>query len=133
MADYFEHWLDIGRKGDADKLPKIFYVNWFRKDDDGKFLWPGFGENSRVLEWVFRRCDGDAEAVETAIGLVPAEGALNTDGLDISPDAVKQLLEVDEQAVKAELTQVREHLAKFGDNLPAQVRRQFDVLEERLG
>ena len=74
MADYFGHWLDIGVRGDAAKLPRIFYVNWFRKDDDGRFLWPGFGENSRVLEWIFRRCDGEAEAVETPIGRVPAPG-----------------------------------------------------------
>jgi len=132
MADYFEHWLEIGRRGDADKLPKIFYVNWFRKDDDGKFLWPGFGENSRVLEWVFRRCDGDAEASETPIGLVPAEGALNTEGLELSPDALRTLLSVDTDALKAELTQVREHLAKFGDSLPAPIRKHFDALEERL-
>src|ERR671931_1032729 len=97
MADYFEHWLKIGRRGDADKLPKIFYVNWFRKDDDGKFLWPGYGENSRVLKWVFRRCDGEAEAVETPIGLVPAEGALNTSGVDVDLDA---LLSVEEDGLR---------------------------------
>src|SRR3954467_1752407 len=133
MADYFEHWLEIGRKGDADKLPKIFYVNWFRKDDDGKFLWPGFGENSRVREWVFRRCDGKADAVETAIGNVPAEGSLNVDGLDITDEQLRELLTVDEEALKAELTQVREHLAKFGENLPAPIREHFDALEEKLG
>jgi len=133
MADYFEHWLEIGRKGDTDKLPRIFYVNWFRKDDDGKFIWPGFGENSRVLEWVFRRCDGQAEGTETPIGIVPGEGQLNVDGLDISPEALRELLTVDEEALKAELTQVREHLAKFGDRLPDEVRKQFDALEERLG
>jgi phosphoenolpyruvate carboxykinase (GTP) len=133
MADYFEHWLEIGRKGDADKLPRIFYVNWFRKDGDGKFLWPGFGENSRVLEWVFRRCDGEAEAVETPIGNVPADGALNVDGLDIAPDRLREMLSVDRDALKAELTQVREHLAKFGDRLPSAVRKHFDALEERLG
>src|SRR4051794_5301656 len=92
MADYFQHWLDIGSKGDADKLPRIFYVNWFRKDADGKFIWPGFGENSRVLEWIFRRCEGKAEAVETPIGLVPAPDSLNVDGLAISGDAVSDLL-----------------------------------------
>ncbi|HEY3186640.1 MAG TPA: phosphoenolpyruvate carboxykinase (GTP) [Solirubrobacteraceae bacterium] len=133
MADYFEHWLEIGRRGDADRLPRIFYVNWFRKDDDGKFLWPGFGENSRVLEWVFRRCDGEAEAVETPIGLVPDEGTLNTDGLDLTPDALQALLGVDTEALKAELTQVREHLAKFGEHLPAPIREHFDALEKRLG
>ena len=89
MADYFEHWLEIGAQRDADKLPQVFYVNWFRKDDDGKFLWPGFGENSRVLEWVFRRCDGEGEAVETPIGLVPAPGDLDTDGLDLDAGALR--------------------------------------------
>ena len=87
MADYFAHWLKIGQREGA-QLPKIFMVNWFRKDDDGNFLWPGFGENSRVLAWIFRRCDGEAEAVETPIGLVPAEGALDTDGLDLSAEAL---------------------------------------------
>jgi len=133
MADYFQHWLDIGEKGDAAKLPRVFYVNWFRKDDDGKFLWPGYGENSRVLEWVFRRCEGKADAVETAIGLVPTEGELDTDGLSISADEVHALLQVDNEAVKAELPQVEEHLAKFGDKLPAALRAQFDGLRERLG
>lgn len=132
MANYFQHWLDVGAKGDADKLPKIFYVNWFRKDDDGKFLWPGFGENSRVLEWVFRRCDGEGTAVETPIGLVPEEGDLNLDGLDLSEDALHQLLTVDAESVKAELPQVKDHLAKFGDDLPAEITRQLDALEDRL-
>jgi phosphoenolpyruvate carboxykinase (GTP) len=133
MADYFAHWLDIGERGEASKLPKIFYVNWFRKDEDGKFVWPGFGENSRVLEWVFRRCDGEAGAAETPIGLVPELGALNTDGLDVSEDDMRFLLTVDEEAVKAELPQVREHLAKFGDRLPGAVQRQLEALEQRLG
>ena len=99
MADYFEHWLEIGRKGDAAKLPKIFYVNWFRKDADGKFIWPGFGENSRVLEWVFRRCNGESEVVETPIGNVPAPGELNIDGLDITDEAMAELLAVDTEAL----------------------------------
>jgi phosphoenolpyruvate carboxykinase (GTP) len=132
MADYFAHWLKLGRR-EGVQLPKIFYVNWFRKDENGKFLWPGYGENSRVLEWVFRRCDGDAEAVETPIGLVPAEGELDTDGLDISPAALRELMTVDTEAVKAELTQVQEHLARFGDDLPDALRRQFDDLKTRLG
>ena len=123
----------IGPARRARQLPKIFYVNWFRKDDDGKFLWPGFGENCRVLAWIFRRCDGEAEAVETPIGLVPAEGELDTDGLDIAPEALRELLTVDGAAVKAELTQVQERLARFGDDLPDAVRRQFDSLSERLG
>jgi phosphoenolpyruvate carboxykinase (GTP) len=133
MADYMRHWLDIGAKGDAGKLPRIFYVNWFRKDGDGTFLWPGFGENSRVLEWVFRRCDGEGEAVDTPIGRVPAEGDLDLSGLDIDPEALRELLTVDEEAVKAELDQVREHLAKFGDQLPREMSAQLQRLEERLG
>jgi phosphoenolpyruvate carboxykinase (GTP) len=132
MAAYFQHWLDMGRKGDPDKLPRIFYVNWFRKDADGRFIWPGFGENSRVLEWIFRRCEGKAEAVETPIGLVPAEGELNTAGLDLSAEAVQDLLKVDTDQVRAELPQVHEHFAKFGDNLPSELRAQLETLEGRL-
>jgi phosphoenolpyruvate carboxykinase (GTP) len=132
MADYFAHWLNVGAT-DGAVLPKVFYVNWFRKDEDGKFLWPGFGENSRVLEWVFRRCEGKAEAVETPIGLVPAPGALNTDGLDLREGALEELLAVDAEKVRAELPQVEEHLAKFGDDLPAALRQQLDALKARLG
>src|SRR5918992_1707704 len=128
MADYFVHWLELSRR-DGAKLPRVFYVNWFRKDDDGKFLWPGFGENARVLAWVFRRCDEAAEARETPIGLVPAPGAIPTEGLDLAPEALAELLAVDEDRVRAELPQVREHLATFGDRLPAEVRAQFEALE----
>jgi len=131
MADYFAHWLDIGRKADADRLPKIFYVNWFRKDDDGKFLWPGFGENSRVLAWIFRRCDGEVEAVDTAIGRVPAPGSLETDGLGLSDADLQGLLHVDEEGWKAQLPQVHEHFAQF-DRLPDALRAQLDALEQRL-
>ena len=133
MADYFGHWLRIGEQADPEKLPKIFYVNWFRKGADGQFLWPGFGENSRVLEWIFRRCNGEAEAVETPIGLVPAPGDLNTEGLDISDEALTELLTVDEDALRQELPQIEEHLARFGDRLPQQVRAQFEALKARLG
>src|SRR3954452_10529243 len=132
MADYFQHWLDIGSKGDTGKLPRICYVNWFRKDADGTFIWPGFGETSRVLEWIFRRCEGQAEAVETPIGLVPEPASLNTDGLDLSADDLGELLRVDTEAVKAELAQVHEHFAKFGDNLPKELRAQLETLEEKL-
>jgi phosphoenolpyruvate carboxykinase (GTP) len=131
MADYFAHWLKIGKTG-GDKLPKIFYVNWFRKDEDGKFIWPGFGENSRVLEWIFRRCDGEAEATETPIGLVPAAGELNVEGLDLAPGALEELLTVDPAQVSEELPQVKEHLARFGDQLPAEIRSQLAALEQRL-
>jgi phosphoenolpyruvate carboxykinase (GTP) len=132
MAEYFQHWLDVGATEGAE-LPKVFYVNWFRKDDDGRFLWPGFGENSRVLEWVFRRCEGKGETVETPIGLVPTPDGLDTDGLDLTTGALQQLLTVDEAKVRAELPQVEEHLAKFGDDLPAAVRRQLERLKARLG
>ncbi|MBA2504456.1 MAG: phosphoenolpyruvate carboxykinase (GTP) [Thermoleophilaceae bacterium] len=132
MGDYFAHWLAVGSKGDAGKLPKIFYVNWFRKDEDGKFLWPGFGENSRVLEWIFRRCEGEGETAETPIGLVPAEGAIDTAGLGISDEAMRELLAVDPEKVKAELPQVKEHFARFGDDLPEALRSQLDELEKKL-
>ncbi len=131
MADYFGHWLELGGRENV-QMPKIFYVNWFRKDDDGRFLWPGFGENSRVLEWVFRRCDGEGEASETAIGLVPDPADLDTDGLDIDQADLDALLTVDDAAVAAELPQVREHLEKFGDDLPAPVMEQLEALEQRL-
>jgi phosphoenolpyruvate carboxykinase (GTP) len=132
MADYLAHWIKAGEREGAD-LPRIFYVNWFRKDADGKFLWPGFGENSRVLEWVFRRCEGTADAIETPIGLLPAEGAINTEGLNIGEEAMRELLSVDEDLVREQLPQLKEHLAKFGDKLPAQISDQLEALESRLG
>jgi len=131
MADYFGHWLEIGRRENA-VLPRIFYVNWFRKDADGSFLWPGFGENSRVLAWVFRRCDDEAEAVETPLGLVPVEGGIDTSGLEISEQAMSELLRIDPERLSDELPQVREHLARFGDRLPEAVRGQLEALESRL-
>ena len=114
-------------------MPRIFVVNWFRKDADGKFLWPGFGENSRVLEWVFRRCNGEGETVETPIGLVPAEGELDLDGLDVSDEAMRELLTVDADKVAAQLPQVEEFLAQFGDKLPAEIGAQLEALKQRLG
>jgi len=131
MADYFAHWLAVGRKH-PNRMPRIFLVNWFRKDDEGKFIWPGFGENSRVLEWIFRRCDGEGDAVETPIGFVPTPDSLNTDGLDCSPDEIDHLLEVDPSEVAAQIPQVEEHLAQFGDRLPDEIQRQFDALRARL-
>jgi phosphoenolpyruvate carboxykinase (GTP) len=131
MGDYFGHWLRIGRRAGA-RLPKVFVVNWFRKDDDGRFLWPGFGDNSRVLAWVFRRCDGEAEAVETPIGLVPGRGAIETTGLDVSEEDMAELLKVDPDQWKAQLPQVHKHLAQFGDRLPKELRAELEALEERL-
>ena len=134
MADYFQHWLEIGRREGAE-LPRIFYVNWFRKDDDGKFLWPGFGENCRPLAWIFRRLEGNAEANETAIGLVPpvGEGGIDTSGLDIEREAVEKLLEVDHDAWLEQLPQMHEHYGKFGNRLPKELKAQLGGLERRLG
>jgi phosphoenolpyruvate carboxykinase (GTP) len=131
MGDYMAHWLKLGAKPGA-KLPGIFYVNWFRKDDDGKFLWPGFGENSRVLEWICRRIDGEVDAVETPIGNVPNADDLNLEGLDIDRGDLEQLLAVDTESVRAELPQVKEYLAQFGDRLPQQIRQQLESLEQKL-
>jgi phosphoenolpyruvate carboxykinase (GTP) len=132
MADYFRHWLEMGRREGA-VLPKIFFVNWFRKDlDDGRFLWPGFGENARVLEWVFRRCDGAVEAAETPIGRLPTPGGLNTDGLAIGADDLDELLKVDPAEWLPEVDPIREFYAKFGEKLPGELRAQLDTLEQRL-
>jgi phosphoenolpyruvate carboxykinase (GTP) len=132
MADYFGHWLEVGAQGDASKLPKIFYVNWFRKNADGKWLWPGYGENSRVLEWVFNRVAGRANGVETPIGFVPADGELNLDGLDVSDEDLQELMKVDVNDWRAEVPLIREHFASFGDRLPAQLTEAVNDLERRL-
>jgi phosphoenolpyruvate carboxykinase (GTP) len=133
MADYFRHWLEIGRR-DGAQLPRIFYVNWFRKDADGKFMWPGFGENSRVLAWIFARCQGTADAVETEIGLVPpvGEGGIDTSGLDISAETMSKLLEVDVDGWKQQLPQMHEHYAEFGSRLPAELHAELEQLDDRL-
>jgi phosphoenolpyruvate carboxykinase (GTP) len=132
MADYFSHWLAIGRREGA-VLPMLFNVNWFRKDpDDGHFLWPGFGENARVLEWIFRRCDDAVEADDTPIGRVPTAEGLNTDGLSIADDELAELLKVDSAEWLAEIEPIREFFGKFGKKLPAELREQLHALEERL-
>ena len=133
MGDYFGHWLQVARREGA-KMPRIFYVNWFRKDEDGKFMWPGYGENSRVLAWVFGRVAGRAEAVQTPIGLLPPTGAggIDLDGLDVSDATMAKLLEVDRVGWAAQLPQMREHYAEFGDRLPAELRAQLQELEQRL-
>ena len=132
MAEYFGHWINVG-KTEGAKLPKIFYVNWFRKDDDGKFMWPGFGDNSRVLKWIFDRCDDKGETVETSIGLLPRVEDLDLEGVDVTDEQMAQLLTVDDEAVAAQLPQVEAHLDKFGDKLPAEIRSQFEALKGRLG
>jgi phosphoenolpyruvate carboxykinase (GTP) len=131
MGDYFGHWLANGRREGA-KLPRIFMVNWFRKDADGNFLWPGFGENSRVLAWVFERCDDQGGAEETAMGLVPSEDALDTSGLDLPDGAMRKLLAVDPEEWRAQLPRLREHFATFGDKLPNELAEQLEALERRL-
>ncbi len=133
MADYLGHWLDMGRTLPADKLPKVFYVNWFRKDASGRWLWPGFGDNSRVLEWVFERTAGRGDAVETAIGFLPAPGAIDVSGLGVSDADMAELLRVDEDDWKAEVPSIEEHYAQFGDHLPAPLRDQLDALAKRVG
>ncbi|MHB8330317.1 MAG: phosphoenolpyruvate carboxykinase (GTP), partial [Acidimicrobiales bacterium] len=133
MADYFGHWLRMGSDTDASKLPRLYYVNWFRKDAEGRFLWPGYGENSRVLAWIFERTVGGGEAVETPIGNVPAPGAIDTDGLDVSEQDMEELLRVDAGEWRAELPLVAEHFARFGDRLPPELTAELHALERRLG
>jgi phosphoenolpyruvate carboxykinase (GTP) len=131
MGDYFGHWLRIGRREGA-RLPGLFMVNWFRKGEDGSYLWPGFGENSRVLAWIFRRCDDEAEAVETPIGLVPAPGAIDTSGLDLSDEDMAKLLDVDPDEWRTQLPKIHQHFAQFGERLPEGLRRQLEAVEKRL-
>jgi phosphoenolpyruvate carboxykinase (GTP) len=130
MADYFGHWLEMGRR--IPHPPKIFHVNWFRKGADGKFLWPGFGENVRVLKWILERVEGRAEAKETPIGYVPTPGSLTLDGLKVSRESVEELLRVDAHDWTGELEEVKAFFGKFGDELPGDVRREELKLAERL-
>ena len=131
FGDYFQHWLDIGDHPGAN-LPKLFYVNWFRKNDDGNFIWPGFGENARVLKWVLERIGGTTEAVETAIGMVPKPEDLDVSGLDLKPEELQTLLAVNEDEWKSELTLIEEHYESIGERLPNQMRAQLSRLSERL-
>jgi phosphoenolpyruvate carboxykinase (GTP) len=130
MGDYFAHYLKIGAS--SSKLPKIFYVNWFRQDENGKFLWPGYGENSRVLKWVFERCDGKVHATETPIGRLPDPADLDVKGLDLPPATLAKLLNVDVQGWLDEVPRIKEHFAKFGDRLPKGLKDELAGLEQRL-
>jgi phosphoenolpyruvate carboxykinase (GTP) len=132
MGDYFAHWLKIGASADASKLPKLFWVNWFRKSPEGKFLWPGFGENSRVLKWVLDRLDGKVDAVDTAIGRVPTTESLDTAGLDVDPTTLAELLSVDSESWRQEVPQIEGHYATLGSHLPGELRDQLAALEKRL-
>jgi phosphoenolpyruvate carboxykinase (GTP) len=132
MGDYFAHWLEIGASTEPANLPKLFYVNWFRKGADGKFLWPGYGENSRVLAWVFDRCADNAPARDTPIGRVPEAAALPLDGLELAPGALDELLDVDADAWRTELPLIEEHYDQFGERLPQALRDELDALGKRL-
>jgi phosphoenolpyruvate carboxykinase (GTP) len=132
MADYWNHWLKIGSFTSADKLPKVYSVNWFRKDANGKFIWPGFGENSRVLAWIVDRLAGNAEAQDTAIGRLPADGALDLDGLDLTAEQVAELFHVDPTTWSAEADLTQEYYDQFGDRVPAVLREQLAGLRSRL-
>jgi phosphoenolpyruvate carboxykinase (GTP) len=132
-GDYLDHWITMGKENDPAKLPRIYYVNWFRRDDDGSFLWPGFSENSRVLKWVIERLEGTADAVETPIGYVPTAGSLDTEGLDLTDQDLAKALAVDVDEWKAEIPQITEWFEKFGDSLPAVLWTELDSLKARLG
>ena len=132
MGDYFAHWLRLGAKTDPAKLPKIFYVNWFRRDADGNFIWPGFGDNSRVLTWVFERCSDATDAVDTPIGKIPAHNAIDVSGIDLAPSALEELLRVDIAGWQQEIPQIEALYEKFGDRLPEALTDQLDALRTRL-
>jgi phosphoenolpyruvate carboxykinase (GTP) len=133
MGDYFAHWINMGDK--IENKPKIFNVNWFRLDDEGNFIWPGFGDNMRVLEWILKRSFDEIDAVETAIGYMPKPEDINIEGLDISLDTMKELLSVDVESWKEDIENIREFYSKFDefDTLPQELRDQLDALEKRLG
>ncbi len=132
VCDYLQHWLEVGEHSTEDKLPKIFYVNWFRKDETGKWLWPGFGDNSRVLKWIFERTSGAGEAVKTPIGFMPTEDAIDVTGLDVSSQDMEELLKVNKEEWLAEVASIREHYASYGEKLPAELTAQLEALEKRL-
>jgi phosphoenolpyruvate carboxykinase (GTP) len=131
MGDYFGHWLKVAERSGA-QMPKIFYVNWFRRSEDKKFLWPGYGENSRVLKWVFERVHGTGKAVETPIGRLPAPGALDLSGLSVSEATMRELLRVDVEGWRAEIPSIREHYERFGAHLPKALWGELEALAQRL-
>ncbi|MDA2805235.1 phosphoenolpyruvate carboxykinase (GTP) [Nocardiopsis suaedae] len=133
MGDYFAHWLEVGRATDAERLPRIFYVNWFRKDADGRIVWPGFGENSRVIKWIVERLEGTAEAQATPIGRLPTPGSIDTEGLDLSAEDLEYLLTVDRETWRQEAKLVPEFFATFGEQLPPELWEEYTKLTDRLG
>jgi phosphoenolpyruvate carboxykinase (GTP) len=131
-GDYLQHWLNIGARTEASKLPKIYLVNWFRKNENGKFIWPGYGENSRVLKWIVERVSGEGKAVKTPIGNIPGAGGIDTAGLEIGEGAMEELLKVDKEAWALEIESIKENYKKFGDKLPKELAEQLEALEKRL-
>jgi phosphoenolpyruvate carboxykinase (GTP) len=131
MADYWTHWLSFGKK--SDKLPKIFHVNWFRQDRNGKFMWPGFGQNLRVLKWVIEQCEGTGKNVNTAIGTMPAPVAIDTSGLNLGPDTMKELTEVNVEQWKKEMGAVTEFFETFGDRVPQELYAEQKKIIADLG
>jgi phosphoenolpyruvate carboxykinase (GTP) len=133
MADYFAHWLSMAGRADPSKLPKLFAVNWFRRGATGRFLWPGYGENCRVLKWICERVEGTGRAVDTAIGRVPTPDALDLRGLHVGEEALRELLSIDVAGWRKEAEAIAGHYSKFGERLPAALWRQLEALRERLG
>jgi phosphoenolpyruvate carboxykinase (GTP) len=131
MADYWAHWLRVGARPGA-QLPRIYYVNWFRKSPEGDFLWPGYGENSRVLKWIFERCDDTAKAVETPIGNLPREDDIDLSGLDLDVQDLRALLNVDIDGWLEEIPLIREHYARFEEHVPQELWEELERLEQRL-
>jgi len=132
VGDYCQHWIDLGKNSDESKLPKIFFVNWFRRGGDGRFLWPGFGENSRVLKWIIERVEGKAGGTSTPIGIVPEAGALDVSGLDVDEADLAEALAVRADEWRAELPQIEEWFEFIGEKLPTGVRDEFEALKQRL-
>jgi phosphoenolpyruvate carboxykinase (GTP) len=132
VGDYLKHWLDMKNLTDESKLPKIFYVNWFKKDNEGHFMWPGFGDNSRVLKWIFERCDGVGKAKLTPIGYMPTEDAIDTTALHIQPETMKQLTEISSIEWLEEVKSIREYYQSIGEKLPKELVNELDQLEIRL-
>ncbi len=131
MGDYYRHWLEMGKK--ITNPPKIFHVNWFRTNEEGKFTWPGFGENLRVLKWILSRCEGTGKAVETPIGYTPTVDALDLEGLDLPPETVEELLKVDNEAWQEELAGMLTFFEQFGERLPQEIMDEYNSLKSRLG
>ncbi|NLK17793.1 MAG: phosphoenolpyruvate carboxykinase (GTP) [Clostridiales bacterium] len=132
MGDYFRHWLDMGRKIDDDKKPRFFNVNWFRLDDNGKFIWPGYGENMRVLDWIISRCEGRVDAAEAPIGYLPKPEDINIEGLNLTIDTIRELLKVDKDAWMKEVEGITEFYRQFGDRLPKELLKQLEILKSNL-